>query len=235
MFSKKYFNLTCMFKGFRKKVEKHLLLSLYKKNDFTFDFYLNEDLRVDDFLKELISRKPHFWSIVKRAFASSPQVSVVYSDRYLNTPLGCILLSQLIRQIRLYFQIHYDSIVINISRTGFHPNRNSPPSTLIFPNHTQRDRFLRSCMNLLVDADYTERERNIPHQRVLTVSNARCTLEIIFDGGIAYGWRLSHEDDKLTLEQIEADITYNYTCINQLSRKYDRKGIFFVVRMLFKE
>ena len=81
MFSKKYFNLTCMFKGFRKKVEKHLLLSLYKKNDFTFDFYLNEDMRVDDFLKELISRKPHFWSIVKRAFASSPQVSVVYSDR----------------------------------------------------------------------------------------------------------------------------------------------------------
>lgn len=235
MFSKMYSNLICMFKGFRKKVEKHLLLSLYKKNDFTFDFYLNEDMRVDDFLKKLISRKPHFWSIVKSALASSPQVSVVYSDRYLNTPLGCLLLSQLIRQIHLYFQIHYDSIVINISRTGFHPNRNSPSSTMIFPNHTQRDRFLQSCMKLLLNVDYTEKERNIPHQRVLTVSNARCTLEIIFDGGIAYGWRMSREDDKLSLEQIEANITYNYTCINQLSRKYDRKGIFFVVRMLFKE
>ena len=106
---------------------------------------------------------------------------------------------------------------------------------MIFPNHKQRDKFLRTCMKLLVKDDYTERERNIPHQRVLSISNAKCTLEIIFDGGIAYGWRLSHEEDKQTMEQIEANISYNYTCINQLSRKYDRKGIFFVVRILFKD
>lgn len=235
MFSKKYNNLTDEIRGFRKKAEKRLLLSLYKKIDFTFDFYLNEDMMINDFLKKLISRKPHFWSIIETAIVSSPHVSIVYSDRYLNTPLGCILLSQLIRQIRLFFQIHFDSIVLNISRTGFHPNRNSPSSTMIFPNYTQRDKFLQSCMRLLVKDDYTEKERNIPHQRVLSISNAKCTLEIIFDGGIAYGWRLSHEDDKLTMEQIQANINYNYTCINQLSRKYDRKGIFFVVRMLFKD
>ena len=106
---------------------------------------------------------------------------------------------------------------------------------MIFPNHIQRDKFLQSCMKLLVKEDYTEKERNIPHQRVLSISNAKCTLEIHFDGGIAYGWRLSHEEDKLTMEQIEANISYNYTCINQLARKYDRKGIFFVARMLFKD
>ena len=235
MFSKKDYNLTDAFRGIMKKAEKNLLLSLYKKNDFTFDFYLNEDMMVNDFLKKLISRKPRFWSIIEKAIVSSPHVSIIYSDRYLNTPLGCLLLSQLIRQIRHYYQIHFDSIVLNISRTGFHPNKNNPSSTMIFPNHIQRDKFLRTCMKLLVKDDYTERERNIPHQRVLSVSNAKCTLEIIFDGGIAYGWRLSHEDDKLTMEQIQANITYNYTCINQLSRKYDRKGIFFVVRMLFKD
>ena len=219
MFSKKDYNLTDAFRGIMKKAEKNLLLSLYKKNDFTFDFYLNEDLMINDFLKKLISRKPRFWSIIEKAIVSSPHVSIIYSDRYLNTPLGCLLLSQLIRQIRHYYQIHFDSIVLNISRTGFHPN----------------NKFLRSCMRLLVKDDYTEKERNIPHQRVLSISNAKCTLEIIFDGGIAYGWRLSHEDDKLTMEQIQANITYNYTCINQLSRKYDRKGIFFVARMLFKD
>ena len=223
MFSKKYNNLTNEIGGIRKKAEKRLLLSLYKKIDFTFDCYLDEDMKVDDFLKKLISIKPHFWSIIKKTIVSSPHVSIVYSDRYLNTPLGCIMLSQLIR------------IVLNISRTGFHPNKNNPSSTMIFPNHKQRDKFLQLCMRILVKDDYTEKERNIPHQRVLSISNAKCTLEIIFDGGIAYGWRLSHEDDKLTMEQIEANIAYNYTCINQLSRKYDRKGIFYVVRMLFND
>ena len=235
MFSKKYNNLTNEIGGIRKKAEKRLLLSLYKKIDFTFDCYLDEDIKVDDFLKKLISIKPHFWSIIKKTIVSSPHVSIVYSDRYLNTPLGCIMLSQLIRQIRLYFQIHFDSIVLNISRAGFHPNKNNPSSTMIFPNHKQRDKFLHLCMRMLVKDYYTEKERNIPHQRVLSISNAKCTLEIIFDGGIAYGWRLSHEDDKLTMEQIEANIAYNYTCINQLSRKYDRKGIFYVVRMLFND
>ncbi len=235
MFSHKNYDLAYVLKGIKKKAEKKLLLSLYRKIDFTFDFYLNEDMMVDDFLKKLISRKPHFWSIIEKAIVSSPRVSIVYSDRYLNTPLGCILLSQLIRQIRLYFQIHFDSIVLNISRTGFHPNKNNPSSTMIFSNHLQRDKFLQLCMKLLVKDEYIEKERNIPHQRVFSISNAKCTLEIIFDGGIAYGWRLSHEDDMLTMEQIEANISYSYTCINQLSRKYDRKGIFFVVRMLFKD
>jgi hypothetical protein len=235
MFSKKNYNLTDEFREIRKKVEKSLLLSIYKKNDFTFDFYVNEDMAVEDFLKILISRKPHFWDIIKKAIASSPRVSIVYSDRYLNTPLGCILLSQLIRQIRASFHVSFESIVIKISRTGFHHNRNNPSSTMIFSNYTQRDRFLQSCMKLLVDADYIEKERNVPHQRVLTISNEKCSLDIVFDGGIAYGWRLSHKDDNLTLEQMETNITYNYDCINQLSRKYDRKGIFFVVRMLFKD
>ena len=218
-----------------RRLKKTFFFPFIKKNDFTFDFYLNEDMMVNDFLKKLISRKPRFWSIIEKAIVSSPHVSIIYSDRYLNTPLGCLLLSQLIRQIRHYYQIHFDSIVLNISRTGFHPNKNNPSSTMIFPNHIQRDKFLQSCMKLLVKEDYTEKERNIPHQRVLSISNAKCTLEIIFDGGIAYGWRLSHEDDKLTMEQIEANIAYNYTCINQLSRKYDRKGIFYVVRMLFND
>lgn len=119
MFSKKDYNLTDAFREIMKKAEKNLLLSLYKKNDFTFDFYLNEDMMINDFLKKLISRKPRFWSIIEKAIVSSPHVSIIYSDRYLNTPLGCLLLSQLIRQIRHYYQIHFDSIVLNISRTAF--------------------------------------------------------------------------------------------------------------------
>jgi hypothetical protein len=215
--------------------EKLILRDPRKEEINYYPYNLNEDLMINDFLKKLISRKPRFWSIIEKAIVSSPHVSIIYSDRYLNTPLGCLLLSQLIRQIRHYYQIHFDSIVLNISRTGFHPNKNNPSSTMIFPNHIQRDKFLQLCMRMLVKDDYTEKERNIPHQRVLSISNAKCTLEIIFDGGIAYGWRLSHEEDKLTMEQIEANISYNYTCINQLARKYDRKGIFFVVRMLFKD
>ena len=184
MFSKKIYNLNAGICGIRKKAEKRLFHSLCKKIDFTFDFYLNEDMKVDDFLKKLISKKPHFWSIIKKAIVSSPHVSITYSDRYLNTPLDCILLSQLIKQIRHHFQIHFDSIVLNISRTGFHPNKNSPSSTRIFSNHTQRDRFLRSCMKLLVDTEYIEKDRNIPHRRVLTVRNAECTVEIVLTAAL---------------------------------------------------
>ena len=36
MFSKKDYNLTDAFREIMKKAEKNLLLSLYKKNDFTF-------------------------------------------------------------------------------------------------------------------------------------------------------------------------------------------------------
>ena len=84
MFSKKNYNLTDAFSEIRKKVEKSLLLYLYKKNDFTFDFYVNEDMAVEDFLKILISRKPHFWDIIKKAIASSPRVSIVYSSMLLS-------------------------------------------------------------------------------------------------------------------------------------------------------
>ena len=86
MFSKKDYNLTDAFRGIMKKAEKNLLLSLYKKNDFTFDFYLNEDLMINDFLKKLISRKPRFWSIIEKAIVSSPHVSIIAVTAYKANP-----------------------------------------------------------------------------------------------------------------------------------------------------
>ncbi len=235
MFSKKKYSLSDAIRKVRKKAEKRLLLSLYKKMDFTFDFYLNEDMTVNDFLKMLMSKHPQFWDIIKKSILSSPHVSIAYSDRYLNTPLGCILLSQLIRQICVYFNVYYDTIEINISRTGFHPNKKNPVSTMIFSNYPERDRFFKTCMKSLVKAEFIEKERNIPHQRVLTITNTKGTVEIVFDGGISYGWRLSRENEQLTIEQLEASLTENFVCFNQLSRKFDRKGIFYVVRVLYKD
>ena len=218
----------------KEKAEKRLLLELYKKKDFTFDFYVKEDMQVYDFLCELTSHHPEYWQIIRHVLQYSPSVTVTYSDRYLNTPLGCILLAQLIKQVGDRFHVDINSVAINISRSGFHPNSNNPASTRIFSNYPQRDCFLKACMDLLVNAKYTEKERNIPHQRTLSVSNAKCTVEIVFDGGISYGWRLARTEECLTLEEMKGIVSENFTCINQLSRSFDRKGVYYVVRVLYK-
>ena len=206
-----------------------LLQSLAEgESSFTFDTRIKEDCNLSNICTALFRNHDEQWSKIKEAF-NGKQVSVRYSDRFLVTPLGCLLLAHMISKIKTELNINVASLNIYAKR----PSTESSSNFALYldenyRNTLDRNDFLQSCMRELVgfnpsitDSGYFE------HERCLTIKSGDEELSIRPDGGIAYGWKpFRREASELTQEDFE----YNWDLdIRLYNQKKDYSGILYTI------
>ena len=215
-----------------KSIDTNLLMkNRIFKDGMTFSFHLMEDTGSDDLFDLLLDYHPDKWAFICGEFSRNGTVELVYEDRYLNSPLGCLMLAQFIR--RMSFQLHlaFRSIRIYVSKKDFHVKNNDNTLKLIskFSYPENRDQFLRQCMEKLVCQPFELIDKNINHTRSLRVSNGEYELDIHPEGGISHGWELMDRNSTLTAEDILRNPEINIQCFNRLANSFDRKGIPYMV------
>ena len=162
-------------------------------------------------------------------------VDLTYEDRYLNTPLGCLMLAQLIRRMRDLFQLRYNSINISLSRKDFRVlfDDNTLKIDRKFSFPANRDAFMKLCMDKIVRSSYKLETRNVKHSRILTIRNSRFLLVIYPEGGLSYGWGVENGiDQDLSLDQLMDNIDRNIHRFNRAAHSYDRKGIQYLIKLM---
>jgi hypothetical protein len=201
------------------------------KEGVTFSFNVMEPVGSDDLFDLLMDYHPEKWAYIYGEFYRNGTVDFIYEDRYLNSPLGCLMLAQFIR--RMSFQLHltYRSIRIYVSRKDFHVkyDDNTLKIERKFSYPESRDQFIRQCMEKLVGQPFELFDKNINHTRSLRVSNGDYELNIHPEGGISHGWELEDRNSTLTAEDILRDPDINIQCFNRLAHSSDRKGIPYMV------
>ena len=70
-----------------------------------FQFHLVENIRSDELLDMLMEYHPGKWQFIQDAFLEDGNVDLVYEDRYVSSPLGCLLLAQFIRRLKGMFAL----------------------------------------------------------------------------------------------------------------------------------
>ena len=215
-----------------KSIDTNLLMkNQIFKDGMTFSFHLMEDTGSDDLFDLLLGYHPDKWAFICGEFSRNGTVELVYEDRYLNSPLGCLMLAQFVR--RMSFQLHlaFRSIRIYVSKKDFHVKNNDNTLKLIskFSYPENRDQFLRQCMEKLVCQPFELIDKNINHTRSLRVSNGEYELDIHPEGGISHGWELMDRNSTLTAEDILRNPEINIQCFNRLANSFDRKGIPYMV------
>ncbi|MFM1963400.1 MAG: hypothetical protein RLZZ172_2245 [Bacteroidota bacterium] len=117
-------------------------------------------------------------------------VQIVYSDRYLVKPVGCLLFMQFILKLKVEFHLNIEQIELKLKKI----NNNNPinPRYMYneFRNDNERNAFIqqiaRDCgfNNLIVTTDV-----NLPHYRFMNVdTNQGGVITIRPDAGIEHGW-----------------------------------------------
>lgn len=204
------------------------------KEGFTFSFSVVQNMYSDELLDLLMEYHTDKWHFVQEVFMKDGLVDIVYEDRYLNTPIGCLILAQFIRRMKDLFMLRYQSIEINLSRRDFRvmfdDNTLKIDRKFSFPDH--RDTFFRMCMDKIVGDDFTLKVGNIKHARTFVLRNSSYELSISPDGGISHGWGIGNGLDKgLTVEALKGNLDRNIHCFNRPAHSYDRAGIPYVISL----
>ena len=204
------------------------------KNGFTFSFSIVQNMYSDELLDLLMEYHTDKWHFVQEVFMKDGLVDLVYEDRYLNTPIGCLILAQFIRRMKDLFKLRYQSIEINLSRKDFRIMFDDKTLKIdrkfSFPE--KRDSFFQLCMDKIVGNPYSLHVRNTKHARTLIIKNGTYELSISPDGGISHGWGIENGiHSNLTVDVLKENLDINIHCFNRPAHSFDRKGIPYVVSL----
>ncbi|MBL0049689.1 MAG: DUF1998 domain-containing protein [Bacteroidetes bacterium] len=126
-------------------------------------------------------------------------VDIVYSDRFLASPFGCILLIQFIQAIKESLQINsINTLTVLVKDLINYNNRPNYFFTESFTNDDERVTFLRKIanefgiLNMNIQSDI-----NIPHYRYLDIKiDGGNSITIRPDAGIEHGWFAKNKNIK---------------------------------------
>ena len=214
-------------------VDKLNRLSM-SKDGFTVSFNVVQNMYSDELLDLLMEYYTDKWHFIQEVFMKDGLVDLVYEDRYLNTPIGCLVLAQFIRRMKDLFKLRYRSIEINLSRKDFRvlfdDDNLKIDRKFSFPEN--RDNFFRLCMDRIVGDSYSLKVGNTKHTRTFSLRNRKYELSISPDGGISHGWGVENgSHSSLTVDLLKENIDVNISCFNRAAHSYDRTGIPYVVNL----
>lgn len=117
-------------------------------------------------------------------------VKASYSDIYVNNPMACILLAQILRQFRDAFGLNITEVQINTSKTVKGNPYGNDYLTDDFCSVTERNEYLEDSVydNLNFEPDLVTTGL-MPHARVLVLSNSDFEIMLNPDAGFAHGWK----------------------------------------------
>ena len=194
-----------------------------------FDTRLKDDSNLSTLVETLMREKSEKWQKIMAAM-SGKTVSLEYSDRYLHTPLGCMLLSHLVAGLKEKFNLKIRQFNIAVTRPS---NNNLYSSSRVnacadYESSSARNKFLTDSISELVgirpsiiDSGYIE------HERCLTIKTNAEELCIRPDAGISNGWKpFGTENAAITDEDFAYDWEMDMKLYNQ---KKNHSGILYTI------
>ncbi|OXL44819.1 hypothetical protein CFT61_03880 [Segatella copri] len=211
------------------KIDKEAIIhELTTSNSQMFEEYITKDLDSNTLLDGIVDSNPTQWEQIGKYLSSMQHVRMNYSDRYLNSPLGCILLASLIKQLKRRYGLKVDRLTIMRSskeNAGYVPtyyNIEDDDTFTLEKNFKKRndcDQFLQKCMSEIANTPVEIKYELLPHYRSLTIQSEKYDVSIRPDGGIAYGWDLDRSiNPGITYSEIKNNLGQSLALHNKVIR-----------------
>lgn len=174
---------------------EELLKQLKTKDTLGFDARLKADCMLSELFQLLQTSKDsnekehkEDWNHIQKAIEGK-EISVSYTDRYLMTPLGCMLLVRFLQCLKDQWGCRIKDVEVHLSQKIDYKNEtyavNEP-----FENFEDRDHFLTEALTQCCGVENADIQSGqyIAHERDLKISTGTYSLCIRPDAGISQGW-----------------------------------------------
>ena len=194
-----------------------------------FDTRIKDDSTISCLFNTLLQTNTVKWSRIKESFKNKV-VTIDYSDRYLMTPMGCMLFAHFIAKLKHEFNVKLSALKVTVSFTSSGYIFSSGP-TKICENYKSRDNrntFLKDSITEIVGIEPMINESGyISHERCITIKSDSEELCIRPDAGIAHGWKPKNLNN---LDCIDEDFRYDWELDMSLYNQGKRtNGILYTI------
>ncbi|NDV83907.1 DEAD/DEAH box helicase [Bacteroides sp. 51] len=183
------------------------------------------NVSLNAFAGELFSHDREQWEKIKQQVMGS-NVSVKYTDRYLKTPLACLMLIRLIHQLAIAFELSVQDLELNLAFPTGRPTNWDSELSNAFAYVQNRDEFIEECAENLLGTPPKINGGRLPHYRELIIENDKFELIIRPDGGVENGWSVAPEDENIKISDIEDNWEMDVKLYN---REKGNNGILYSV------
>lgn len=207
-----------------------LLTQILEMDDtIMFDTRIKKDCVINEVFDTLVSYKNDNWNSIRNRLKGKT-VSIEYSDRYLYTPLGCVLFAQMVASIKEFLEVDITEIILNLTRPYGNSMIAYDEVRLCddFRCSTYRNNFLSEAIEALVGITPTISDSGyIQHERSLAIKTSGIELYIRPDAGISNGWKPFRRNNS---ELKVADFRENWRMTMPLyNQKKDGEGILYTI------
>ena len=208
---------------------KQLLNTFSSDNaSFMFEYRIKEHSSLDGFFDSLKAPETEKWNRIISNLQGKT-VSVKYSDRYLKTPLGCMLLARMISALKNEAHLNLEAIKVVVTNiVSFDDSDVAINVMKDFTNGERRNSFLKDAISRLTGIEPEIQDTGyVEHERCLTVKADNAEVCIRPDAGIANGWAPFGRDNA---ECADRDFIDNWNINLELFNKQQRgAGILYTV------
>lgn len=193
---------------------EELLQQLKTKDTLGFDARLKADCMLSGLFRLIqdskdSNEKEHKedWNQIQQAIEGK-EISVSYTDRYLMTPLGCMLLVRFLQCLKDQWGCRIKDVEVRLSKKIDYKDEtyavNEP-----FEYFEDRDNFLTEALTQCCGVENADIQSGqyIAHERDLKISTGTHSLCLRPDAGISQGW-IPNRYDKDGQEQILEDFSF---------------------------
>jgi superfamily II DNA/RNA helicase len=190
---------------------------LTDNNQITFNFRIKDEYAKSTNIGELLYKNnTQEWNKIKEKIKGLT-VKIVYSDKYMCTPIACQMLIHLINYLKTKLELKLDTLEINtIKKSCCRSEKYSENPEIIQNFETPQDRkqFLLDCSEDILDIATTVNDSGyLPHDRELEFYNDSVRLVIDPNGGVENGWKIAN-DDYNTLSDLIGDFNTEVSLLN---------------------
>ena len=191
-------------------IDQQSLFKAFVANDrsIMFDSRINKNCKLSEIFPTLCEcgGKENQWASIIKTLKGK-ELAVTYTDRYLVTPLGCMLFVYLLKGLQVATDCTFSSIEITMSNRLSASKAANYAVCSSFTNSDTRDEFLRMAISKLLGIKAEiQSDGRVAHERELKLTNSSVgTLLLRPDAGVGHGWipnRSTQED----LKEFEFDL-----------------------------
>ena len=161
-------------------------IDLSKGEMFEIKLEIENDLKSNDLAKLFCDKAKSKTDI--DTLMRNQKFDIIYSDRYLKSPFGCLLLTQFLNQLQKIFSFSIKSFEVRVN--NFNEYKSNRMIFQKYSNSNIRDKKLVEMAeaNQLPIKIITD---SLPHYRFFQFKSDKKTIIIRIDGGIEHGWHAS--------------------------------------------
>lgn len=187
-----------------------------------------KNVNVHDFLDAMNAYKSEKWQMLNDVMSKEDSVKISYADMYLNTPLGCIILANMVKSLKDVWNVDVSSLNLDLAQIKSSNIYGNNDFDSDFATVEVRNDFLKKCFAQIVGVEPYVEVSNHSHPRFLRIKGAKYECEIRPDAGVAWGWALDNRDKDnrgLRLRDCDESLDRDFALFNK--RTYD--GILYTV------